>query len=368
MTWLRTRFRRGVALIVAVAVAAMLGGFLFAWSGVYNVAASRAHSGPVEWLLAFVMRNSVRTQSAGIEPSADLASADRIVLGAAHFQDGCAFCHGAPGVRRSVVTASTLPSAPDLRPIVPLWEDRDLFWVVKHGIKYTGMPAWVSQERDDEVWSVVAFLRQLPTLSEEEYRTLAAVAVDPDLPGAAVSDLGTVVSCVRCHGDIERRPGSGLVPALHGQSFAYMATALREYSAGSRASGIMQPLAAALREEDIVALAQYYADLPVLPVRFDVSQPEALAVLGETIARAGIAADDVPACVTCHGADRLPAYPGLAGQHAPYLTAKLRLWKQGFAGGTEGAAIMAPIAARLSDDNIAAVSAYYATLPPDAAP
>jgi hypothetical protein len=66
-----------------------------------------------------------------------------------------------------------LPSPPDLSTAVRDWRDRELFWIVKHGIKYTGMPAWVAAQRDDEVWAIVAFLRRLPTLDAAGYRELA---------------------------------------------------------------------------------------------------------------------------------------------------------------------------------------------------
>ena len=77
--------------------ALVLLGFLFPWSGVYNVAASRGHWAVVEWLLAFVMRNSVKTHATGIEPP-PLDRPDLVTLGAGHFHGGCACCHGAPGM------------------------------------------------------------------------------------------------------------------------------------------------------------------------------------------------------------------------------------------------------------------------------
>ena len=57
-----------------------------------------------------------------------------------------------------------LPPPPDLSKAAPQWKERELFWIVKNGLKYTGMPAWPSRQRDDEVWAVVAFLRRLPDL------------------------------------------------------------------------------------------------------------------------------------------------------------------------------------------------------------
>jgi mono/diheme cytochrome c family protein len=150
----------------------LLGGFLFAWSGLYSVAASRGHLAITNAILTFGMRNSVKTHAAGIVPPS-LDSNDLITLGAAHFQSGCAHCHGAPGAPINPIAGSMLPSPPNLATSMREWRDRELFWIVKNGIKYTGMSAWVADQRDDEVWAVVAFLKRLPALDAAAYRDLA---------------------------------------------------------------------------------------------------------------------------------------------------------------------------------------------------
>jgi mono/diheme cytochrome c family protein len=54
-----------------------------------------------------------------------------------------------------------LPQPPDLADVVGEWNNAQLFRIVKHGVRFTGMPAWPMQDRDDEVWAMVAFLREL---------------------------------------------------------------------------------------------------------------------------------------------------------------------------------------------------------------
>ena len=66
-----------------------------------------------------------------------------------------------------------LPEPPYLGGVVESWKPEQLFWIVKHGLKYTGMPSWPALSRDDEVWSVVAFLQRLPGMKPETYRGLA---------------------------------------------------------------------------------------------------------------------------------------------------------------------------------------------------
>ncbi|MFC5067729.1 c-type cytochrome [Flaviflagellibacter deserti] len=346
-------------LLVGLGVAAA---FLFAASGVYNVAASRGHWWIVDQFLRFGMENSVKARAPETSPNLD--DADLIRLGAAHFHGGCAFCHGAPGSRPSPVVQHMLPSPPDLAERVDRWTDGELFWLVKHGLKYAGMPAWPAQDRDDEIWSVVAFLRQLPDLDARHYEELALAEVQVDGGGGrelatAESDPDGVGACARCHGDAGRGPQTKLVPRLQGQSRDWLARSLRDYAEGARHSGIMQPLAAALKPEAIEKLATYYAGLP--PLAPDDDPRRGSVEEGQKLATSGDPGAEIPACISCHGSDGSPDYPRLAGQPARYLSAQLAAWRNGKGGTSPTHAIMAPIAARLTDQQIADVSAFFAS-------
>ena len=339
--------------------------FLVAWSGLYNVAASRGHWVVVEWFLAFGMRNSVELRSIGIQPP-PLDNPGLIRLGAGHFHGGCAFCHGAPGTPVSPIASHMLPSPPDLAKSMRPWTDAELFWIIKHGIKYTGMPGWVALERDDEVWALVAFLRQMPSLEPANYRELALGSVR--LAGQTGKDLATIDSnqqaagaCARCHGAEGTGPTSALVPVLHGQPSAFLARALQEYAEGLRRSGFMQPLAADLDAQEIRRLADYYAQLAPLPSR-SAASGAAVMERGRQLATQGDAVNGVPACNACHTNTALADYPRLAGQSAAYMTGQLALWRAGHHASTGAGAIMAPIAQRLSEADIAAVTAYFASL------
>jgi len=335
--------------------------FLFLWSGVYTVAASRGHWTIVEWVLTFAMRNSVKTHALGIEPPR-LDSADLVRLGAGHFQGGCAFCHGAPGVPISPIAHSMLPPPPDLARQMRPWRDRELFWIVKNGIKYTGMPAWAAQQRDDEVWAVVAFLRRLPGLDAKGYRDLAlGEVVTPPQSGREVATTETaseaVGACARCHGAGQDGPASALVPVLHGQPVEFVTAALEAYARGQRASGIMQPVASDLARQDLDRVARYYAGLRPPAAR---AASDAMSIeRGRALAQQGDVDAKIPACARCHGAEALKLYPRLAGQNAAYMTNRLRLWKGGLAPGTATEAIMAPIARALSERQIEDAAAYF---------
>ena len=365
---MRIKTRHWIRIIGFVLVglaAVVLTGFLFAWSGLYNVAASRGHLAVTNEILTFGMRNSVKTHALGIKVP-PLDSQDLSTLGAAHFQSGCAFCHGAPGMPISPIAQSMLPSPPNLSSSMREWRDRELFWIVKNGLKYTGMPAWAAQQRDDEVWAVVAFLRRLPTLDAAAYRELAlgGLTVPAQSGGEIATTEGTsgaVSACARCHGEKRRGPNSRLVPVLHGQSREFLMAALEDYAHGRRASGIMQPLANDLSPEDRERVARYYAGLappatPDLPLN-----PES-AERGRLLATSGDPAARIPACIGCLNASSLEVYPRLAGQHAVYMVNRLRLWKGGLTSRSSTDAIMAPIARSLTEQQIEDAAAYFSSI------
>jgi cytochrome c553 len=345
--------------------ALVVGVLLFAWSGIYSVAASRGHWAVVDWFLAFGMRNSVELRAMAIK-TPPLQDVDLIRLGAGHFHGGCAFCHGAPGIPVSPIARQMLPSPPDLATSMRHWTDAELFWIVKHGIKYTGMPGWVALEREDEIWAVVAFLRELPKLEPEKYREIALGTVQ--LSGQTGKELATVDSnqqaagaCARCHGAGGTGPVSALIPVLHGQPAEFLARALKEYAEGTRRSGVMQPLAAGLDQQEVRRLAAYYARL-AKPQSKPRSADAQLIERGRHLAEAGDAANGIPTCNVCHTATALAEYPRLAGQSASYMAGQLALWRSSHHTSTGTGAIMAPIARRLSADDAAAVTAYFASL------
>jgi cytochrome c553 len=258
------------------------------------------------------------------------------------------------------------PRPPDLREAVRTFDPEELFFIVKHGIKFTGMPAWPASQRDDEVWAMVAFLRQLPGMDPRRYTELANGPAHRALR-APIEDLvphqevprAIAQSCARCHGDDGL--GRGTFPVLAGQTVEYLRASLEAYARGQRNSGMMEPMAAPLGPDEMHAIANYYAGRR----RAGTGAP-----LGEggdrergrRIAEEGIPEALVPACNACHGpgTDRNPHYPRLAGQHADYLRQQLVLFKRRARGGTPYQHIMLRVAAQLGDDDMRDVAAYFA--------
>jgi cytochrome c553 len=355
-----------------LAVLAAAGIVLFAWSGIYNVAASRGHFAVVRWFLEFGMRNSVELHAAPIR-TPGLDDPALVERGAGHFHTGCAPCHGAPGVEPNPIAQKMLPHPPELSAAVPGWYPNELFWIVKHGLKYTGMPGWPASSRDDEVWAVVAFLVRLPKMDAGEYRRLTQA--DSEAPeserlrnAGALLDTAAVV-CARCHRSKGEGGSAGGVPRIAGQRADYIAMTLRDYARGTRPSGIMGPVALGLTGAEHRQLAEHYASQSITGEPSPQGRPapaEALQ-LGATIATEGMLSRSIPPCESCHGPKgtaegKDPRFPALAEQSAAYLEQQLRLWRDGKRGGTLGQ-IMSGAVGKITDEQIHAVSLYYAALP-----
>lgn len=365
------RLKLVIAWFAVGAIVLLAGGFLFAWSGLYSVAASRGHWAVLDAILEFGMRSSVRTHALGIDVP-DLDDPALVERGAGHFQGGCAPCHGAPGRVSSPIVHAMLPEPPDLSASVPSWQPDELFWIVKHGLKYTGMPAWAAQGRGDEVWAIVAFLRRLPQMDAAQYWALASLDPrDESTPIRALVQGGPVgtglAACSRCHGLDGAGRASGAFPRLDIQSADYLFAQLQAFAAGTRHSGIMQPVAAELEATEMRRLADYYsAREPAHPPK-PAEADEQLLALGHALTTNGLPDQGIPPCNSCHAQDHAlhnPLYPSLAGQYASYMAQQLALFKTGKRRDTPSAEIMSVIAQRLSVQQIDAVSLYLSTLPP----
>jgi cytochrome c553 len=310
--------------VLWTAVAIVLLGLAVAWSGVISVGASSGHWAVTDWFLHWAMRNSARTQAALFvdEPASDAAG---LVSAAGHFAVNCAPCHGAPGERRSTVMQAATPPPPELADNIDTYRDRELFWIIKHGVKFTAMPAWPAQDRDDEVRRMAAFVRRLPRMGAAEYR---ALAYGPGrLAGGASQDLeAAFAECERCHADDGR--GQPDIPVLAGQKSDYLLSALEAFATGKRASAVMTAAATRVDPRILRDLADRYSAMPGLDSLRDVT----ITVAQEDTDVARIVSDglperDLPACAECHSQGSRPDYPVLAGQKAEYLAARLRLWR-----------------------------------------
>ena len=370
------RLGRWLAVGLGIGLLALVAGGTFAWSGLYSVSALEGHWPLTRGVLEFVKENSVETHAWGVEAPPRLDDPALVALGLGHYDGGCEPCHGAPGHRRNPIALGAIPFPPYLPAVVEEWTPEELFWVVRNGLKYTGMPAWPAPERHDEVWAVVAALRVLPALDAAGYRHLTRRGgvldvADAEANAQTIALAGAVgdalIACARCHGLRGEGGGSGAFPRLAGQPAPYLAESLRDYALGVRPSGVMHPIAAELSDDDMRDLADYFAGVEV-PGQDGGSRDSDSARwrLGATIAETGIPARSVPSCEPCHGENAAPIYPRLAGQLETYLVRQLELWRSGLRDATPAAQVMTAFAQPLRDDEIAALAHYYSTLDPRA--
>jgi mono/diheme cytochrome c family protein len=169
------RLRIIVGTIVAMFALFVLGAAAFVFSGAYDVSASEPHSALVEWLLDATKDRSIRARGAEVAAMPALDSAT-VAHGFEHFHAMCVDCHGAPGVDPGETGRGLTPEPPELSTEAAELSDGELFWVTKNGIRFTGMPAFGATHSDDELWAIVAFVRQLEDLGAEGYARLVASA------------------------------------------------------------------------------------------------------------------------------------------------------------------------------------------------
>lgn len=340
-------------------------GLLVAASGLVPINASGGHWAVTEALLHFAMRRSVAAHARGIR-APRLDDPLLVLKGAGHYELGCAPCHGSPSQGAPRLARDSLPRPPSLTARRSRWSAAELFYIVKHGLKFTGMPAWPSQRRDDEVWAMVALLRALPWMNAATYRRLVDGANLTGEPLREPLGLGVPAlvgqTCGHCHGVDGRGRERGAFPSLAGLSETYLATTMESYARGARHSGIMEPIARELRADERRELARYYAGLP----RTERTSNDAAAVArGAEIARRGVPAQRVPACVRCHGPAggvRNPMYPALAGQRAEYVALQLEVFQRGQRGGSAYAGLMTNAVRGMTREQMGDVARYYASL------
>jgi cytochrome c553 len=165
--------RNTIAGVAAAIVLAVIAGVAVVYSGAYYVGADQPHWSVTVWLLNEARIRSIRSHAAGITVPPGLDDRAKILVGVTHFAEHCVVCHGAPGVPPDDIGKGLYPRPPDLAGAARFYTPSELFWIIKHGIKMSGMPAWADHS-DEELWATVAFLEELTELSAQDYAKLVA--------------------------------------------------------------------------------------------------------------------------------------------------------------------------------------------------
>lgn len=171
------------------------------------------------------------------------------------------------------------------------------------------------------------------------------------------------LACITCHMADGKGMDAGGFPNIAGYSAGYLAKQVHDFKKGTRENAIMMPIATALTEAEIDAVAQYMASLdkPEVPEITRAKTPEGL---GESLAIRGDWSRSIPECVACHGPGGVgvgEVFPPLAGQGSNYLVSQLRAWQQGTRKNDQND-LMGHIARSLTEEEITAVAAYFSGL------
>ena len=165
--------KRTIKTLVAAGVVGSTAVLAGAYFGVVNVGADDPHFPAVHAFLTMARDRSIEVRSRDIEvPNLDDQALIR--AGAGNYNSMCIGCHLAPGVAETELSQSLYPAPPNLAKIGVDGNPSAAFWVIKHGIKATGMPAWGKSMGDEYIWGMVAFIDQLPTMDAKQYQALVA--------------------------------------------------------------------------------------------------------------------------------------------------------------------------------------------------
>ena len=190
-----------------------------------------------------------------------------------------------------------------------------------------------------------------------------AAESEPDIKaGENIAMKGTAsgaTACFACHGSRTEENKTGAFPRLINQSHYYISNQLKDYASGVRQNGVMGPIAKALSDKEREDVAAYYAKI-LFPTPKGKKPAAAIFKRGEQLAKIGDQKIELQACNNCHGPDGIglaPTIPPIAGQHANYLDAQMKAWRDGQRKNSMD--LMGVIAKKLSDKDIAALAAYF---------
>lgn len=166
----------------------------FVYFGMYDIGADVPHTPPVHWVIENLRDRSIAVRARGIIAPADLNDPKRIATGAGLYTEMCSGCHLAPGMEKTEISQGLYPPAPELSKGLNHTPAQE-FWMIKHGIKLTAMPAWGRTHSDELMWDMVAFIRKLPTLSAAQYKSTVDSApkdhdaIMKDMPGMSMPGM-----------------------------------------------------------------------------------------------------------------------------------------------------------------------------------
>jgi mono/diheme cytochrome c family protein len=145
---------------------------LFVFSGIYNIGATSPHYKFTRWVISKMTDHSIKHYSGEVAEPPNLTDSSLIKTGFMHYREMCSGCHGAPGINCNEIAEGLYPKPPRLLKSANEWKPAELFWIIKNGIKMTGMPGFGISHSDDKIWAMVAFMEKLPDMTLDQYKSL----------------------------------------------------------------------------------------------------------------------------------------------------------------------------------------------------
>jgi mono/diheme cytochrome c family protein len=168
-----------VGLLIALALG--VSAAVFVYSGAFDMAADTPHSALVYAVMETVRDRSIAVRIKGIQVP-PLDDPKLVADGAKHYAEMCIVCHLAPDAKESEIREGLYPQPPNLTKQIDA-SPAEMFWVIKHGIKMSAMPAWGKTHDDGTIWGIVAFLQKLPELTPDQYQALVTRNGEADHTG-----------------------------------------------------------------------------------------------------------------------------------------------------------------------------------------
>jgi len=172
-----------IKILLILGILGLITGSAIIYSGIYPIGADVPHNKLTYWILEQAREQSIARASAEIKVP-DLSSVDMLLSGGADYNDMCSSCHLKPGQNDSDMSLGLYPVPPNLSLAAhsdkhaenddKKMELQKMFWTIKHGIKASGMPAWGITHDDGRIWAMVAFIKKMPELTEDQYQVLTS--------------------------------------------------------------------------------------------------------------------------------------------------------------------------------------------------
>lgn len=157
-----------ITVILTIAGISVLG-FLFMISGIFNPSALVPHTRLTLWAINTTKDISIERRAKKITVP-ELNDPTLIKIGFEHYNEMCVVCHAAPGIEKSEFAKGLYPHPPRLYKETQDLEPKETFWIIKNGIKLTGMPAFGPTHSDEKIWAITSFvLNKLGNMTPEDY-------------------------------------------------------------------------------------------------------------------------------------------------------------------------------------------------------